>query len=396
MHAGGLPGTQQTPMHGLHAGPMPPRSAPAPAQAAFALRKMDLNKAKKYLEDVLGHKRAIPFRRYNGGVGRTAQAKNEGNPSGQGRWPVKSCEFLLNLLKNAESNAEVGGACMHGTRRTSSEQRAAAAGSGQQAGTGRSAAGAAAGAAAACSAGRRGGCARSWAHGLAGSAAGSVLRASAAEHAADWRCSSRRRACDGAARAAARAACRCPPACPTPPHALCRATCRHALPRLCAQVKGLDVESLFISHIQVNKAMAQRRRTYRAHGRINPYMSSPCHVELTLLERETGVKAEKVRLCGRQLRSVGLAARGQHPRACREPALGPQWDAHIAAAREHAAHCPWCGAVAGELGLCLSAVQHTRAPPGLAGLARALEHVAPAAQGLASRAGLCCVLLAAG
>ena len=29
-----------------------------------------------------------------------------------------------------------------------------------------------------------------------------------------------------------------------------------------------------------------RRRTYRAHGRINPYMSSPCHIELTLVEKE--------------------------------------------------------------------------------------------------------------
>ena len=80
--------------------------APCP-QTAFALRKLDLQKAKKYLEDVMDHKRAIPFRRYSGGVGRTAQAKNEDNPAGQGRWPVKSCEFLLNLLKNAESNAEV-------------------------------------------------------------------------------------------------------------------------------------------------------------------------------------------------------------------------------------------------------------------------------------------------
>jgi large subunit ribosomal protein L17e len=59
-------------------------------------------------------------------------------------------------------------------------------------------------------------------------------------------------------------------------------------------VKGLDVDSLYISHIQVNKAMQQRRRTYRAHGRINPYMSSPCHVELILSEKEGTVKAEKV------------------------------------------------------------------------------------------------------
>merc|ERR1719481_1269840 len=29
-----------------------------------------------------------------------------------------------------------------------------------------------------------------------------------------------------------------------------------------------------------------RRRTYRAHGRINPYMSSPCHIEMILVERE--------------------------------------------------------------------------------------------------------------
>ena len=35
------------------------------------------------------------------------------------------------------------------------------------------------------------------------------------------------------------------------------------------QTKGLDVDTLYVSHIQVNKAQKQRRRTYRAHGRIN-------------------------------------------------------------------------------------------------------------------------------
>jgi ribosomal protein L22 len=34
-------------------------------------------------------------------------------------------------------------------------------------------------------------------------------------------------------------------------------------------VKGLDVEALVVKHIQVNQAMKQRRRTYRAHGRVN-------------------------------------------------------------------------------------------------------------------------------
>ncbi|XP_027096230.1 large ribosomal subunit protein uL22y-like [Coffea arabica] len=59
-----------------------------------------------------------------------------------------------------------------------------------------------------------------------------------------------------------------------------------------AEVKGLDVDSLFISHIQVNQAQKQRRRTYRAHGKINPYMSSPCHIELILSEKEESVKKE--------------------------------------------------------------------------------------------------------
>jgi len=125
---------------------------------AAALKKMSLKKAKKYLEDVLAHKQAIPFRFFNGCIGRHAQAKMTG--ATQCRWPTKSCTFLLHLLKNAESNAEV---------------------------------------------------------------------------------------------------------------------------------KGLDVDALELFHIQVNRAQKQRRRTYRAHGRTNPYMSSPCHVEMILTEKERGV-----------------------------------------------------------------------------------------------------------
>ncbi|KAL0909662.1 hypothetical protein M5K25_020550 [Dendrobium thyrsiflorum] len=131
-------------------------------ETAHALRKLPLYKAKRYLEDVIAHKQAIPFRRYCGGVGRTAQAKAR-HSNGQGRWPVKSARFILDLLKNAESNADV---------------------------------------------------------------------------------------------------------------------------------KGLDVDSLYIFHIQVNQAQKQRRRTYRAHGRINPFMSSPCHIELILSEKEEPVKRE--------------------------------------------------------------------------------------------------------
>ncbi|KAJ3410909.1 60S ribosomal protein L17 [Chytridiales sp. JEL 0842] len=127
-------------------------------ETAQAIKGMTLKKAVEYLNAVKDHKRAIPFRRFNGGVGRTAQANVFGVT--QGRWPVKSAEFLLGLLKNAESNAEV---------------------------------------------------------------------------------------------------------------------------------KNLNVDALVVRHIQVNQAPPQRRRTYRAHGRINPYMSHPCHVELILVEGEKEV-----------------------------------------------------------------------------------------------------------
>merc|ERR1711872_26578 len=124
-------------------------------ETAQAIKKMHIRKANKYLKDVIAQKQIVPFRRFSGGVGRKAQAKNFKHS--QGRWPEKSAKFLLQLLKNAESNAEV---------------------------------------------------------------------------------------------------------------------------------KGLDVDSLVIDHIQVNRAPYMRRRTYSAHGRINPYMSSPCHIEMLLTERE--------------------------------------------------------------------------------------------------------------
>jgi large subunit ribosomal protein L17e len=127
----------------------------------MAVKGYSLKKAIQYLENVKEHKQCIPFRRFSGGVGRTAQANVFGVT--QGRWPVKSCEFLLGLLKNAESNAVV---------------------------------------------------------------------------------------------------------------------------------KGLSVDNMVVKHIQVNEAPKHRRRTYRAHGRINAYMSSPCHIELVVVEEEAKVKPE--------------------------------------------------------------------------------------------------------
>lgn len=56
-----------------------------------------------------------------------------------------------------------------------------------------------------------------------------------------------------------------------------------------AEKKSLDLDSLQITHIQVNQAPKTRRRTYRAHGRIGPYQNSPCHIEMILEEEEGAV-----------------------------------------------------------------------------------------------------------
>eukprot|EP00929_Paragymnodinium_shiwhaense_P083374 TRINITY_DN443_c0_g1_i17.p2 TRINITY_DN443_c0_g1~~TRINITY_DN443_c0_g1_i17.p2 ORF type:complete len:186 (+),score=65.24 TRINITY_DN443_c0_g1_i17:66-623(+) len=73
-------------------------------ETAQALKGMQLKAAQKYLQDVVEKKQCIPYRKYTGCAGRTPQAK--AFKMSQGRWPVKSCKVLLDLLRNAESNAE--------------------------------------------------------------------------------------------------------------------------------------------------------------------------------------------------------------------------------------------------------------------------------------------------
>ncbi|XP_041625427.1 60S ribosomal protein L17-like [Vulpes lagopus] len=153
-------------------------------ETAQAIKGMHIRRATKYLKDVTLQKQRVPFHRYNGGVGRCAQAKQWGWM--QGRWPKKSAEFLLHVLKNAESNAER---------------------------------------------------------------------------------------------------------------------------------KGLDVDSLVTVHIQVVKAPKMRHRTYRAHGRINPHMSSPCHSEMILTEKEQivpkpeGEVTQKKKISQKKLKKQKLMAR---------------------------------------------------------------------------------------
>ncbi|VCX05299.1 unnamed protein product [Gulo gulo] len=52
------------------------------------------------------------------------------------------------------------------------------------------------------------------------------------------------------------------------------------------KLKGLEVDSLIIEHIQVNKVPKMRCETYGAHGQINPRMSSPCRSERVLTKKE--------------------------------------------------------------------------------------------------------------
>ena len=80
----------------------------------------------------------------------------------------------------------------------------------------------------------------------------------------------------------------------------------------------MNVEELFISSVIVNQAPKHRRRTYRAHGRINPFMSSPSHIEVILTEKEEAVPRatdkKVVKLNARQLaRNARLLAGKTRP-----------------------------------------------------------------------------------
>ena len=82
-----------------------------------------------------------------------------------------------------------------------------------------------------------------------------------------------------------------------------------------AKLKGLDVDSVVTEHIQVNKAPKMRQhRTYRAHGRTSPYMSSPCHVEMNLTGKEQIVPkpeeevAQKKKISQKKLKKQKLMA----------------------------------------------------------------------------------------
>lgn len=70
-----------------------------------AIRGMDLEEAKEYLEDVILMDTPVPFKRHNKKVGHRRGLK--GWPTG--RYPVKAATQILEVLINAEANAEYQG-----------------------------------------------------------------------------------------------------------------------------------------------------------------------------------------------------------------------------------------------------------------------------------------------
>ncbi|HUI38172.1 MAG TPA: 50S ribosomal protein L22 [Thermoplasmata archaeon] len=67
-----------------------------------AIRGLGLEEARQVLNDAIEGRRAIPFRRYN-------QETAHHTGTGPGRFPKKVAKSLLQVLQNAESNAEYEG-----------------------------------------------------------------------------------------------------------------------------------------------------------------------------------------------------------------------------------------------------------------------------------------------
>lgn len=70
-------------------------------ETARAIKNMTLRRAQKYLKNVMEHKECVPFRRFNGGVGRCAQAKQFGTTQGMSIY-IFACVHVLFLFFNCK------------------------------------------------------------------------------------------------------------------------------------------------------------------------------------------------------------------------------------------------------------------------------------------------------
>lgn len=74
-------------------------------EIANTIKGMKTADAKKFLEDVITLKKAVPFKRYKREVGHRRGLKGWD----AGRFPQKAASAILEIIKNAEANAEYKG-----------------------------------------------------------------------------------------------------------------------------------------------------------------------------------------------------------------------------------------------------------------------------------------------
>lgn len=78
-------------------------SPKAAREICAAIKGMMLEEAKEFLRKVIAKRAAIPYRRYN------KKVPHRRGLEGAGRYPVKAASKILEVLENAEANAEYKG-----------------------------------------------------------------------------------------------------------------------------------------------------------------------------------------------------------------------------------------------------------------------------------------------
>ena len=76
-------------------------SPKAAREVRKAIKGMDLEKAKSYLERVIKMNQAVPFKRHDGKVGH-----RRGKGISTGRYPVKTAAAILKVIESAGNNGE--------------------------------------------------------------------------------------------------------------------------------------------------------------------------------------------------------------------------------------------------------------------------------------------------
>ena len=76
-------------------------SPKAAREVCHAIKGMELEKAKSYLERVMDLEQAVPFKRHDGKVGH-----RKGKGMSSGRFPVKTAAAILKVIESAGNNGE--------------------------------------------------------------------------------------------------------------------------------------------------------------------------------------------------------------------------------------------------------------------------------------------------